>query len=170
MSEIKIELLNYNHLEKLYKFELDNREFFERVDLGRKDIYYEKENFEIIYDEYIYGMNKDMFYMYLIMKDNDIVGRVNIVEVDRENSVGEIGYRMDENSQGKGYATEAVRQLLMKMRDDHKIYTGKAMVLKNNIGSQKILSNNGFTLINEEKNAIEINGKYYDALVFEKEL
>lgn len=170
MSEIKIELLNYNHLEKLYKFELDNRDFFERVDLGRKDIYYEKENFEIIYDEYIYGMNKDMFYMYLIMKDNDIVGRVNIVEVDRENSVGEIGYRMDENSQGKGYATEAVRQLLMKMRDDHKIYTGKAMVLKDNIGSQKILSNNGFTLINEEKNAIEINGKYYDTLVFEKEL
>lgn len=169
MEEVLLELLSNKHLERLFKFELANREFFKSVGLERKDNYYNKKTFEIIYGEYLYGMEKDLFYMYLIVKDKRIIGRINIVEVDRKNSIGEIGYRMDKNEQGKGYATEGLKQILIKMKDLHKLKKARAVILVDNKSSERVLLKNGFTR-EEEKDLIEVDGRYYDGLRYIKQL
>ena len=36
MSKLKLEKLDISHLDRLFQFELDNREFFKKNSLGRK--------------------------------------------------------------------------------------------------------------------------------------
>ncbi len=167
MSKLKLEKLDISHLDRLFQFELDNREFFKKNSLGRKNIYYIREQFDLIYDEFLKDMDIDSFYMYLLLDNNKIIGRFNLVDIDRFNNTGEIGYRMDESSQGKGYATEGVRLLIEKSKVIHSLDRLIATTLLDNKASQKVLLKNGFKELGVEKDSIKVDGRYYDALLFE---
>lgn len=169
MVDIKIELLEVSDSEELLIFEISNREFFERTCLSRGDSYYDIDNFNKIISELVKEQEAGLVYMYLIKDMNGtIVGRVNLVDVIRGNfNKAEIGYRIAQEYQGKGYGTRAVKLAVDEARKIHKLHRIEAGVSPDNIGSQVVLIKNGFNVVGRFNKYIFQGGKWHDNLNFE---
>lgn len=170
MANIIIKLLKQSDEKELFKFEVENRYFFEKVGFSREDSYYEFNNFKTIIKELIEEQEKGLVYMYLIKDDQgNIVGRVNLVSVIRGNfNKAELGYRIGENHQGEGYATRAVKLILDEAANKHKLHRIEAGTSSNNIGSQIVLIKNGFQFVGRYNKYIYQNGVWQDSINFEK--
>ena len=170
--DLCIKLIDSLCMEKLYEFELSNRSFFERTCPSRGDDYYEMDNFKDILESLIREQENGLVYMYLIYNNlNEIVGRVNLVDIQVETyNKAELGYRIGENHQGKGYGTKAVNMILEKALSTHGIHKILAGTSSKNIASQNVLIKNGFEFVEKQDNYILLNGEYHDNMVFEKML
>ncbi len=170
MTNINIKLLDESYEKELFRFELENRTFFERKSLSRGSSYYDFNNFRTIIKELIEEQKKDLVYMYLIIDDNgEIVGRVNLVSIIRGNlNKAELGYRMAEKHQGKGYTTRAVKLVLDEAANNHKLHRIEAGTSSDNIGSQIVLIKNGFQFAGRYNKYIYQNGEWNDSVNFEK--
>jgi ribosomal-protein-alanine N-acetyltransferase len=170
MSDIIITLLEESDAQTLFTFELKNRFFFERVGFPRGDNYYELNNFNTIIKESIEEQEKGLVNMYLIKNHNGmILGRINLVSIIRGSfNKAELGYRIGEEHQGKGYATSAVKLILDKAVNNHKLHRIEAGTSPDNLGSQIVLIKNGFQFVGRYNKYIHYNGKWRDSIYFER--
>ncbi len=108
---MKLELLSTNNLDEIFNFETINKDFFEKSLPPRSSNYYDYTEFIKIMNEIIVEQYERKCFMFII-KDhsNNVIGRINIISEDCKNF--ELGYRLGENSIGKGYGSEAVKQLI----------------------------------------------------------
>ncbi|MEG0774261.1 GNAT family N-acetyltransferase [Clostridium sp.] len=170
MSEIFIELLNELDAEKLFKFECENRDYFESMVPSRGEYYYNYDNFKAIFKDILQEQHMGLAYMYLI-KDcaSNIIGRVNLVSVVRGRvNKAELGYRIGKAYVGRGYATKAVGLVLKEARNKHALHYLEAGAASDNIGSQRVLIKNGFKFTERISNYIYHNGKWKDSINFER--
>lgn len=149
--KIKLEILQKKDAEPLFQFETENRAFFETMVPSRGENYYKYDQFLRIMEELLSEQVDRKSFFYLIKDDetSKIVGRINLVDVDWDNKAVEIGYRIGEPYLKMGLATKALR-LILKETKKMDIRTIYAKTTHNNIGSQKVLENNGF--IRQTKN------------------
>jgi [ribosomal protein S5]-alanine N-acetyltransferase len=170
MQDIIIKLLDESDTQELFMFELKNKAFFERTCLPRGDNYYELTNFNTIVKDLVEEQEKGLVYMYLIYNTyGKIIGRVNLVSIIRGNfNKAELGYRIGEEHQGKGYATNVVKLILDEAMNKHKLHKIEAGTSPDNIGSQIVLIKNGFEFSGRTTNHIYLNGKWCDSINFEK--
>lgn len=170
MSDIIIKLLDESDVEELFIFELKNRVFFERVGFPRGANYYEFDNFNTIIKEQVEEQKKGLVYMYLIKNPSGtILGRINLVSIVRGSfNKAELGYRMDEEHQGKGYATSAVKLVLDEAVNKHKLHRIEAGTSPNNIGSQIVLIKNKFQFVGRFSKYIHKNGEWCDSIYLER--
>ncbi|MBU3146669.1 GNAT family N-acetyltransferase [Clostridium sp. CF012] len=170
MLDIIIKLLEQSDALELFAFELENKLFFERIGLPRGDNYYDYNNFNIIIKGLVEEQEKGLIYMYLIMDcSRKIIGRINLTSVVRGNvNKAELGYRVGEKHQCKGYATSAVRLVLDEAVNRHKLHRIEAGTSPDNIASQIVLIKNGFQFTGRYSNFIYQDGKWYDSISFEK--
>ena len=97
-----------------------------------------------------------------------IIGTAMIFNFDQEAKHAEIGYVFHKDYWGKGYGTKSVALMsdfAFKSLNLHKLH---ARVVDANIGSARVLENNGYELEGRLKDHYFILGKYYDALIFGK--
>lgn len=168
--KISIKPINISCVDELLEFETVNRKFFEKTCPPRGERYYDFNVFKSILEELIIEQDKGLVHMYLIYdKHNKIVGRVNLVDIERDDyTKAELGYRIGEEHQGKGYATEAVKLILDEAINIHSINKVVAGTSSKNTASQNVLIKNGFKLIGTQENYILLNGEYHDNVMFEK--
>jgi [ribosomal protein S5]-alanine N-acetyltransferase len=141
---IKLEILQNKDAEPLFQFETENRAFFETMVPSRGDNYYLFEQFLKIMEELLCEQADRKSLFYLIKDESSkIIGRINLVDVDWNNKAGEIGYRIGEPFLKMGLATKALK-LMLEEAEKMNIRTIYAKTTHNNIGSQKVLENNGF--------------------------
>jgi [ribosomal protein S5]-alanine N-acetyltransferase len=142
---IKVEILQKTDAEQLFQFETENRAFFETLVPSRGDNYYQYNQFLQIMDELLIEQTdrKSFFYLIKEEKTSKIVGRINLVDIDWDNMAVEIGYRMGEPYLKMGLATKALSKILIET-EKMNIRTIYAKTTYNNLGSQKVLENNGF--------------------------
>jgi [ribosomal protein S5]-alanine N-acetyltransferase len=170
MSDINIKLLEESDAQELFAFELKNRAFFERVGFPRGNNYYELNSFNTMIKELIEEQEKGLVNMYLIKNHNGmLLGRINLVSIVRGSfNKAELGYRMGEEHQGKGYATSAVKLILDRAVHNHKLHRIEAGTSPDNIGSQIVLIKNGFQFVGRYNKYIYKNGKWCDSIFFER--
>ena len=170
MGEIRISLLQEADTEMLYKFELDNRNFFESMVPPRGDDYYDSNNFNAIIKELVKEQENGLIYMYLIKDSmNSILGRVNLVSIVRGSfNKAELGYRIGKGYNGKGYATKAVSLVMEEALNIHRLHRIEAGTSPDNIGSQIVLIKNGFQFSGRYNQYIYQGGKWQDSINFEK--
>ena len=166
---IRIIAINEKDGPDLLKFEIDNRSFFEKSCLARGDEYYEENNFKKILKELIKEQEQGIHYMYLIKNDNDeIVGRINLVDVIRGSmNKAELGYRIAEKHQGKGYGKKAIELVLGEALNIHQLHRIEAGSAIENIASQKILESSGFRKVGIYNKYIYVNGQWNDSVIYE---
>ncbi|MFA1821929.1 GNAT family N-acetyltransferase [Virgibacillus oceani] len=157
--DIEIEKLKATDFEDLFEFELENRAYFEELVWGRGDDYYHFETFinknKALLDE----QSQDLSHFYLMKnKDGFIVGRINLIDIDKTLGLGHIGYRVGKSYTGKGIAKKAL-QLLLKTVSKQGITQILAKTLTNNIASQKILEKSGFKHVSTSDEEFELNGQ-----------
>ncbi|QQK08815.1 GNAT family N-acetyltransferase [Miniphocaeibacter halophilus] len=164
-----VELINRNNLDKLYKFEVDNKKYFAEIGFPRKKEYYEYENFLLSSYGLIDEQIRDLGYYYLLMDNCHVIGRINISQIIRRPlNKGELGYRLGKNIQGKGYGTKGVSLVVDLARKKHKLHRLEAGTSSENIPSQRVLEKNGFRKVGIYEKYILINGIWLDNVLYEK--
>lgn len=155
---ISIERLQDTDVENLFEFELVNRVFFEEMVPTRGDEYYNLNTFRKKHEALLEEQAQGISYFYLIKdKMGSIVGRMNLVDIDKTQKLGHIGYRVGQADTGKGVAISALKLLLdTSIGIDLKQINAKTTT--NNIASQKVLEKNGFKYIETHDEEFEMNG------------
>ncbi|MCP8617943.1 GNAT family N-acetyltransferase [Salirhabdus salicampi] len=156
--EIRLEKLQRNDAKMLYEFELKNRDFFEKMVPSRGEEYYNFETFTLRHESLLDEQTKGLSYYYLIKNETGLIlGRMNLVDIDKSRNLGYIGYRVGEKYTGKGIANRALK-LLLDTLNKQGIKQILAKTTTNNIASQKVLEKSGFKHISTSNEEFIMNG------------
>ncbi|MEK3975113.1 GNAT family N-acetyltransferase [Psychrobacillus sp. FSL K6-1267] len=166
---ISIEMLSLDDLTDLYLFEQKNRVYFEQMVPSRGEEYYLPEIFNSRNKTLLEEQARGESYIYLIKQDNAIIGRINLVDIDKKQKRGELGYRIGEVNTGKGIASLALQMLLQTISWEE-INQVDAKTTTNNIPSQKVLEKNGFQKISSHKEFYYMNGEKIEFISYRKEV
>lgn len=154
----------------LLMFEESNRRFFEQRINARPASFYSVEGVTRAIESAMQDAERDLGYQYLIRDMRGfIVGRINLARVRRAHfHSAELGYRIGQSEGGKGYASEAVRQVVSKAFVDLGLMRVEATCRPENEGSLKVLTRTGFFQFGRSKQSFELGGRCYDLLHFER--
>ncbi|MFP7478250.1 GNAT family protein [Terribacillus saccharophilus] len=160
---IEVRLLKEQDAADLLSLELRNKEFFQLYTGKREEQFYTLEGQRERIDRAIASAGKDTGYYFVIVLNENIIGIIMLSEVVRWNLQScWIGYFLDKVQNGKGYMTEAVRQVVEIAFDELKFHRLEAGVMPHNIGSIKVLLKAGFQKEGIAKQNVKINGKWQD--------
>lgn len=91
----------------------------------------------------------------IVLKNtNTSIGGIGFAGFPDENKEAEIGYMMDANEHGKGYATEALKTMSEWAFQHKEVDKVKVQTACNNIASIRILEKNGFQLASKADNLV----------------
>lgn len=156
--EISINSMQEVDAEALFKFESENRRFFEKMVPSRGDDYYIFEVFAIRHQELLKEQENGRSNFYLIKNNaGEIVGRVNLIDIDKRNNIADIGFRVGADYVGKGVGNRALN-LLLKTDLSVKQIRGKTTTV--NQASQRVLEKNGFKQVRIDEEEFEMNGQH----------
>ena len=160
---------NHGHIDALLAFEQDNRAFFEATINARPASYYAREAVSLAVAQSMANAFADTGYQYLVLDAaGRIAGRINLSLVKRAHYHSAVlGYRIGQADCGKGYASEAVRQLLGIAFGTLRLKRIEADCRIDNPASQRVLLRNGFTQFGHSRRSFELGGVWVDRLHFE---
>jgi len=153
----------------LLAFELANRAFFEAHINARPAAYYSASGVTQAIDIAIADAAADRGYQFLIKSNGEIVGRINLRDVERTHMHSAVlGYRIAEAQGGKGYASSAVRELLDIAFGRLRLLRIEASARTSNPGSVRVLERNGFSQFGHSRRSFLLDGVWQDRLLFER--
>ena len=100
---ISIHILCLQDAQELLAFEAENRAYFEQSVPSRGEEYYNPEFFSERHQELLEEQDEGISSFYLIRDENNqIMGRINLVDMDPGKQEGYLGYRVGEAYIGQG--------------------------------------------------------------------
>lgn len=138
----ELQLLREDHEEAVLAFELTNRAYFAASISDRGDAYFRDfpSRHRTLLDVQASGGGA---YYVLVAGDGSVLGRFNLVLPGDGTAV--LGYRVAEQSAGRGVATAAVRDVCARAGGRHGVRMVRAAVAVENVASQRVLVKAGFT-------------------------
>ncbi|MCX7172806.1 MAG: GNAT family N-acetyltransferase [Proteobacteria bacterium] len=169
MPEVHLAPPQPEDAEELLAFELGNRTFFELHINARLESYYSLGGVRAAIAESMREAAEDKAYQYLVRDDTGkLVGRVNLTRIRRAHfHSAELGYRIGQSACGKGYASKAVSQVIAKAFKELRLVRLEATARSENVGSGRVLVNNGFTYFGNSKRSFELAGIWHDLIHYE---
>ncbi|WP_235828066.1 GNAT family N-acetyltransferase [Brevibacillus migulae] len=110
---------------------------------------------------------EDKAYAYGIFLDDQLAGRVALANVSRgawQNAT--IGYFMDQQHNGKGYMTKAVRLAVTEAFDKLGLHRVQGAVMPRNVASIKVLEKAGFRYEGLSLRYLNIHGVWEDHVIY----
>lgn len=150
--------------EALLDLLIRNRSFFEKFSMERSRDFYTRESQSKRIEQFEEDRKTDLAYNFGIFKhDNSLIGTINLFQVLRGSLQSAfIGYFLDEQHNGKGYMTEAVRHVVDYAFNELKLHRIEAGVMPHNIGSIRVLEKSDFHKEGIAVKNVKINGKWED--------
>ncbi|MFA0550368.1 GNAT family N-acetyltransferase [Vibrio sp. Evd11] len=169
--DIFLHLLHSNDVSALLEFEVENREWFEQFVPAREDSFYSYAGVAEQVTSFLteYG-NGEMIPMLIKDANGTICGRFNVRDIDQNTESGELGYRVGHAFGSKGIASNSVRKLLIYLAEHSSLKYVDAYALVGNVGSNKILSNTGFDLVERVESYAVFKGQNQNANYYRKAL
>lgn len=99
--------------------------------------------------------NKD-FYSWVIQFKDEIVGTIGAYDYEPQTNSIEIGYSIFRNAWGKGYATEALSEVIRYLFEEKSMNKVHAWSHRENIASQKVLEKVGMKREGIKKSSDEV--------------
>lgn len=157
-------------LQDLLDFELTNRAFFEARINARPSSYYSADGVAAAIAGAFDDAANDRGYQFLIRADSgELVGRANLAGVRRAHyQSASLGYRIAEQAAGKGYASQAVREIVEIAFGALGLHRIESDVRDGNVASLRVLLRNGFTQFGHSRRSFELAGVWHDRLHFER--
>lgn len=155
---------------ELLAFELTNRQFFESTINARLPSYYCAEGVAQAIETAVAEAAHGRGYQFLLkMETGEIVGRANLSGVKRAHFHSAVlGYRIAQAACGKGFASEAVRQMADIAFGQLGLERIEADASAENAASIRVLERNGFVQYGHSRRSFELGGLWYDRLHFER--
>ncbi|WP_074598288.1 GNAT family N-acetyltransferase [Sediminibacillus halophilus] len=145
-----------------------NKRFFERFSMTRSEAYYTLSAQQKLIESFREKREADEEYHFGIYQKSDhlLVGTIQLFQVVRGSLQSSfIGYFVDKNYNGKGYASEAVKQITSYAFDVLQLHRIEAGVMPHNKGSIRVLEKAGFHREGIARKNVFIDGKWEDHLV-----
>jgi len=154
--------------EALLAFELQNRDFFEQHIQARAQTFYTLQSVRDAMTESLQWRASGQAFQYLIVRDREILGRINLTQVQRRyfNSAM-LGYRIGEGYAGQGVASTAVALVLEHAFAEHHLYRVEAHVRASHPASMRVLEKNGFACFGRSARSMWLQGEWHDILHYE---
>lgn len=169
-SKIFIRYFEDNDAEALLDLHLRNKEFFQKYSPIKDKDYYTLDIQNKFIRDMIKQKEKGSEYCFgIYIKDNGmLVGDVNLFHILREEPLQSclIGYSLDKQFNGNGYATEAVSLAVRYAFDELKLHRIEAGAMPSNIGLMRVLEKAGFSKEGIAQKSVKINGKWEDHQIF----
>ena len=143
--------------QKVLDFYVRNQEQFERFEPTRPRNFYTYEYHEIIKGKTL------RYYVYTKEQPDMLIGSVNFSNfMHRPFSRTSIGYKLDKDAQGHGYAYEACQAAIPIIFSNYRIHRIEARVAPDNLPSIRLLERLHFLYEGIEYQGVEIQGVYKD--------
>ncbi len=147
-------------------FYCKNREQFERFEPTRpKNFYtleYQTASLKYEYNEIMKGKTL-RYYIYTKEQPDILIGSINFSNFVKDPfSHTSIGYKLDKNAQGKGYAYEACYAAIPIIFSNYKVHRIEARVAPDNPASVRLLEKLHFVYEGIEYQGVQIQGVYRD--------
>lgn len=142
-----------------------NREFFEKFSPTPREEFYTEEYQRQAISKHLTDRLEDRMYSYVIClkPDNRIIGSVGLSFVNRGPLQScMIGFVLDQAYNGKGYMTEAVKQVVRHAFEELKFHRIYGEASPRNPGSIRVLEKAGFHKEGIARSNVKINGKWQD--------
>lgn len=110
--------------------------------------------------------NKAIRYSIIELKSNKIIGSCGYNSLDFENANTEIGYELDKDYWGRGYAPEAITCLIKYAFNDLKLNRIEAKVEPENTNSIKVLEKLNFTYEGTLRKVEKSKGYFIDLCLY----
>lgn len=110
-SGLSLELIEERHATFIFEMVNSNREYL-RSWLSFVDKMQSLEFAENFVKGTMQRNLQGLEYAFIIIENEVMVGRVGVYKIDTQNKIGEIGYWIIENKQGKGIITRACRAMI----------------------------------------------------------
>lgn len=162
---ISMERLKMEDIEELYLFEIKNRTYFEQTVPSRGEDYYHHEIFMRKNIALLEEQARGESYFFLIKEGESIIGRINLIDIDKKQKKADLGYRIGVEHSGKGIASLAVALLLQTISWEE-INQVNAKTTANNIASQRVLERNGFQKVQAKEEAYYIDGESIEFIYY----
>lgn len=109
--------------------------------------------------------DRDITYSWVMDVDDVVVGTIGAYDYDAGRI--EVGYSVSKGWQGRGFATEALKEVLKYLTENEGISIVTAWCADENIGSVKVLERSGMKCVRTEKGGLTVGDKTYDKLIYE---
>ncbi|MBC1483343.1 GNAT family N-acetyltransferase [Listeria sp. FSL L7-1485] len=146
-------------------FHLKNKAFFENYSMERDERFYTiEEQQALILRLEDFAANDVEYYYGIFLKETDVlIGTINLFSILRESLQSAfIGYFLDKEHNGNGYATEAVKLMVDFGFDILGLHRIEAGVMPKNERSKQVLLKAGFHLEGLAIKNVRINGTWED--------
>lgn len=100
--------------------------------------------------------------------DNKIIGNMCLLNIDRANKLGSLGYSLDEAYQNKGIMTQCAKALIDFAFKKLQLHRIELKILKGNLKSKAVGERLGFKLEGVSREAYYLDGKFLDCECFSK--
>lgn len=161
-----LQVENSSKASQVLSFYHKNRELFERFEPTRPDSFYTLDYQTVSMDyEYNAAMKgKSLrYYIYLKEHPDQMIGSVNFSQIMHGPfSRASIGYKLDADYHGYGYAFEACQATIAVIFSDYRIHRLDARVALDNTPSIKLLERLNFRFEGIEYQGVEVNGIFKD--------
>ncbi|RAL24173.1 GNAT family N-acetyltransferase [Thermoflavimicrobium daqui] len=164
-NNIFVKILENSDAEALARLESNNRDFIQQYTPLRDESFYTVEGQleKIRKANEMKDQDLKYFFGIYLIETNELIGTITLSEVVRDAlQYCFIGYYLDQNHNGKGYMTEAVRLVVSYAFDNLKLHRIEAGVMPHNIGSMRVLEKAGFHKEGIAKKNVKINGRWED--------
>jgi ribosomal-protein-alanine N-acetyltransferase len=146
-----------------------NRSFLQPFEPIRPETYFTYAGQRLAIEQAIEQWKKDQGYSFgiFLKKGDSLIGRVNLSNVVRgawQNCT--IGYFLDEQMQGKGYMTEAVKLAVQYAFATAGLHRVQAAIMPRNLASKRVIEKAGFRYEGISKRYLYINGKWEDHEIY----
>ncbi|HML99820.1 MAG TPA: GNAT family N-acetyltransferase [Bacilli bacterium] len=110
------------------------------------------EEMELMLEQWIKDSQESFSYRFALLEKNsfEVIGMINIVEIDYQTETMEIGYMLAHRKWNKGYMREGLEAVMNFLFQKVKVKGIKASVFVNNISSLRLLKNLGFQIVDQD--------------------
>ncbi len=168
-SNIYIRAYEPSDAEALLALHLYNREFFQLYNPARDESFFTLETQLAGIDKGNDARSEDKRYPFgiFLKETSELIGEISLFEVIRGPlQKCMLGYSLDQRHNGKGYMSEAVRQVVEFAFNEVGLHRIEAGVMPRNKGSIRVLEKAGFRSEGLARKNVKINGVWEDHQMF----
>ncbi len=167
-ERLRLEPLSYAHAEALLRYHVRNREHLKPYEPARSDQAYTRPGVleEIAVAEGFANDEKAFTFAAFERDGEEIVALVHLLHIMRGvRHSATLGYSVDVDRQGAGFATEAAGAVVRFAFDELKLHRLETGYFADNVASGRVLRKLGFTFEGYARDYLFIDGAWHDSIL-----